>query len=145
MATLLILRTLNVFISQTKGSSYNSVIIFFNLIKMDKLILYLISLFLSLTALPNHPVIFWIFSQILPLLHRRLQQPLQLEPLHGEVEKPCCQRLFLQSPSSCLAELKLVFLCYHRMFPAHSQASADLRVRHPFAAYYYMHNSISCL
>lgn len=68
-----------------------------------------------LAALPNHPVIFWIFSQILLVLGRQLQllllraPPLLLlllEALHGEVEKPHYQHPFLQSPSPCLAELK---------------------------------------
>lgn len=72
---------------------------------MDEFLQYLISLFLYLAALPNHPVIFWIFSQTLLLLGRLLQQPLR-ERLHGEVEKPHCQHHFLQSTSSCLAELK---------------------------------------
>lgn len=97
-------------VMQTKSNSYNPVMIFFyiflkNLIEMGKFLQYLISLFLSLAALPNHPAIFWIFSRILPLLGRRLQPPLP-EPLHGEVAKPHCQHLFLQPPSSCLAELK---------------------------------------
>lgn len=73
------------------------------------------SLFLFLAVLPNHPVIFWIFSQILLVLGRQLQHLLLrvlllllllLEALRGEVEKPHYQHLFLQSPSSCLAELK---------------------------------------
>lgn len=86
---------------------------------MDKFLQYLIFFFLFLAALPNHPVIFWIFSQILLVLGRQLQHLLLqalllllllLEALHGEVEKPHYQHPFLQSPSSCLAELKSAFL-----------------------------------
>lgn len=81
---------------------------------MAKFLQYLMSLFLFLAALPSHPVIFWIFSQILPVLGRQLQPLLLrallllllLEALRGEVEKPHCQHPSLQSPSSCLAELK---------------------------------------
>ncbi|KAM3676121.1 clathrin coat assembly protein AP180 isoform 2-T2 [Ammospiza maritima maritima] len=65
------------------------------------------------SALPSHPVIFWIFSQILPVLGRQLQHLLLralllllLEAPRGEVEKPHCQHPSLQSPSPCLAELE---------------------------------------
>lgn len=81
---------------------------------MDKFLQYLMSFFLFLAALPNHPVIFWIFSQTLLVLGRQLQHLLLrvllllllLEALRGEVGKSHYQHPFLQSPSSCLAELK---------------------------------------